>query len=41
MGENDDTTLGTNRDLQLTFTPGATGPTDLNVGAFNDGYAGT
>ena len=35
VGENDDTTLGTNRDLQLTFTPGATG------NAFNDGYAGT
>ena len=41
VGENDDTTLGTNRDSQLTFTPGATGTYYLNVGAFNDGYAGT
>jgi riboflavin synthase alpha subunit len=41
LTENDDIVLGVNRDSQLTFTPSLSGTYYLDIGAFNDGYAGT
>ncbi len=41
LAENDDIVLGVNRDSQLTFSATTTGTYYLDVGAFNDSYAGT
>jgi hypothetical protein len=41
LAENDDIVLGINRDSQLTFTPTTSGTYYLDIGAYNDGYAGT
>jgi len=41
VAENDDIVSGTNRDSQLTYVAPATGTYYLDLGAFNESYAGT
>ena len=41
IAENDDITLGTNRDSKVSFTATTTGVYYIDVGAFDEGYTGT
>jgi hypothetical protein len=41
ISSNDDITSGSNRNSEVTFTPASSGIYYIDVGAFNDAYAGT
>ena len=41
LSENDDISLGVNRDSQVTFTANATGTFYIEAGSFVDSYTGT